>query len=37
MWRRVGLVRTNVSEESIASIFRVGRIKELGDSFHPED
>jgi hypothetical protein len=26
MWRRVGIVRTNVSEERVASIFRVEEI-----------
>jgi hypothetical protein len=28
MWRRVGLVKTDVSEEDIASIFRVEVIKQ---------
>jgi hypothetical protein len=27
MWRRVGLVRTDVSEKRVASIFRVQRIR----------
>jgi hypothetical protein len=30
MWRRVALVRTNVSEERIASIIGMKRIIELG-------
>jgi hypothetical protein len=30
MWHRVTLVRTEVSEERIASIFRVETISELG-------
>jgi hypothetical protein len=30
MWRRVNPVRTDVSEERIASIIRVERISELG-------
>jgi hypothetical protein len=30
MWRRAGLVRTDISEERIASIFRLGRIRERG-------
>jgi hypothetical protein len=30
MWRRVALVRTDVSEERIASIIWVKRISELG-------
>jgi hypothetical protein len=30
LWRRVSLVRTNVSEKRIASIIRVTRIGELG-------
>jgi hypothetical protein len=30
MWCRVGLVKTDVSEESIASIIRVERVSELG-------
>jgi hypothetical protein len=30
MWHRVGLVRTDVSEEFIVSIIRVTRIGELG-------
>jgi hypothetical protein len=30
MFRRVGLVGTNVSEEHIASVFRVERISEIG-------
>jgi hypothetical protein len=34
MLRRVGLVRTDVSEELSASIIRVTRI---GDSCHPDD
>jgi hypothetical protein len=29
MWRRVGLVRQDVSEECIASIFKVERISEV--------
>jgi hypothetical protein len=29
MWRRVGMVRTDVSEELTASIFRVKNIREL--------
>jgi hypothetical protein len=29
MWRRIGLITTNVSEEIIASIFRVERMREL--------
>jgi hypothetical protein len=28
MWRHVGLVKTDVSEERVASIFRVERIHE---------
>jgi hypothetical protein len=28
MWRRVGLVRTDVSEERVASVFRVEKIRE---------
>jgi hypothetical protein len=30
MWRLVGLVRTKVSEERVASIFRAERIQEVG-------
>jgi hypothetical protein len=30
MWSRVDLIRTDVSEENIASIIRVQRINELG-------
>jgi hypothetical protein len=30
MWRRVGLVKPDVSEKGIASIIRVARIGELG-------
>jgi hypothetical protein len=30
MWHCVGLVRTDVSREHVASIFRVERISELG-------
>jgi hypothetical protein len=30
MWRRVDLVRTDVSEERVASIFRVEKITERG-------
>jgi hypothetical protein len=30
MWPHVGLVRTNVLEEHVASILRVERIRELG-------
>jgi CO dehydrogenase nickel-insertion accessory protein CooC1 len=30
MWRRVALVITDASEESIASVIRVKRISELG-------
>jgi hypothetical protein len=30
MWRRVGLDRSNVSEEHIAFILRMERISELG-------
>jgi hypothetical protein len=30
MWRRVGLVKTDVSEEHIASIFTVETVSELG-------
>jgi hypothetical protein len=33
MLRRVGLVRTDVSEELIASIIRVTRIGELGTTY----
>jgi hypothetical protein len=29
MWRRVGLDKNNVSEEHVASVFRVERIREL--------
>jgi hypothetical protein len=32
MWRRVGLVRTDVSEERIASIFRIEGIRENASS-----
>jgi hypothetical protein len=32
IWRRVGLVRTHVSEEIVASIIRVARIGELGST-----
>jgi hypothetical protein len=32
MWRRMSPVRTDVSEERIASIIMVGRIRELGTS-----
>jgi hypothetical protein len=30
IWLHVGLVRTDVSEERVASVFRVERISELG-------
>jgi hypothetical protein len=30
MWRRVALVRTDISEERIASIIRVKKLSELG-------
>jgi hypothetical protein len=30
MWRLVGLARTDVSEECVASIFKVERISKLG-------
>jgi hypothetical protein len=30
MWRHAGIVRTDVSEERVTSIFRVQRISELG-------
>jgi hypothetical protein len=30
MWCRVDLLRTNVVEERVTSIFRVGRMNELG-------
>jgi hypothetical protein len=30
MWRRVGLVRTDVSDECAAFIFTVERIREIG-------
>jgi hypothetical protein len=30
MWRRIGLLRTDVSEERFASIIKVTRIGELG-------
>jgi hypothetical protein len=33
MWHREGLVRTDISEESVASIFRVERISELATTF----
>jgi hypothetical protein len=33
LWRRVALVRTDVSEERVASIFRVDRISELETAF----
>jgi hypothetical protein len=33
MWRRKALVRTDVSEEHIASIIKVTRISELGTTF----
>jgi hypothetical protein len=29
MWRRVDLIKTDVSEESVASIFRIEKIREL--------
>jgi hypothetical protein len=29
MWRRLGVVRTDVSEERVVTIFRVERISEL--------
>jgi hypothetical protein len=47
MWRRVGILLTDISEERIASIFRVEAIHSLQlsthagsslvDCFHPED
>jgi hypothetical protein len=40
MWRRVGRVRTDVSQELVASILKVERMREIEtmlDSFHPED
>jgi hypothetical protein len=37
VWRKVGDVRTDVSEERIASIIKVSKIGELGTSGHPDD
>jgi hypothetical protein len=44
MWRRVGILLTDVSEERIASIFRVEEIHESADAgssivdfFYPEN
>jgi hypothetical protein len=36
MWLRVALIRTNVSEEGIASIIKVKRISELGNEQYLE-
>jgi hypothetical protein len=40
MWRRVGLLWTDVSEELVASIFRAGTSNTISRSryfFYPED
>jgi hypothetical protein len=37
MFNLMALVRSDISEERIASIIRVKRIHELADSFHPDD
>jgi hypothetical protein len=40
MWRRMGLVRTDVSEECVASIFRAEKSaneKSVADFFYPGD
>jgi hypothetical protein len=38
MWRRVDLVKTDISEECVASIFRVEKFeREKSNFFYPED